>query len=281
MIAIVCGLAAATAWAAAGICASRTSIALGAWNAVAWITIVGLLALLPALVVVGWPGYDANELHWFLVAGLGSVFGLAAIYRAMQRIQVGVAVGIAAGEGAVAALIGIAFGAATSLLMLTGVLIVLVGILALARAQNSTAVETESHRTEGYGWALVSSLLFGIALYATNRLAIHGPAVWSVAAPRIVGPILIAVPQFARGHLRMTPAAAPWAVCGGLTELAGFLAVAIGSRHSLVVTDVLSSQFVVFTAIGAAVFLGERLALAQRRSILVVALGAALVAASA
>jgi drug/metabolite transporter (DMT)-like permease len=280
MIAVIAGLTAAVAWAAAGLCASRTSRALGAWTAVAWITVFGLLGLLPLLVVAGRPGYGTSQLAWFFIAGFGSVLGLAAMYHSMESLPVGVAVGVAAGEGAIAALIGIALGASASPLVLIGTVIVSAGVASLALADERVAERTNPARPRGYGWALFASLLFGIALYATNRLATDGPLAWSVAAPRIVGPLAIAVPRLAVGAMRLTRKALPFAVAAGLTEVGGYLAVAAGSRHSLVVTDVLSSQFPVFTAVGATVFLDERLATAQRRAIVIVAVGGALVAAS-
>ena len=83
------------------------------------------------------------------------------------------------------------------------------------------------------------------------------PAPWIVAAGRIFGVLFIALPLVVTGRLRITRAALPFVVVCGMAEVLGFLTVTWGSRDSIAITAVLSSQFAVLTVI-VSMFLGER-----------------------
>ncbi len=78
-----------------------------------------------------------------------------------------------------------------------------------------------------------------------------------MASGRIFGVLFIALPLLVTGRLRMTRAALPFVITCGLAEVAGFLTVTWGSRDSIAITAVLSSQVGVLTAI-ISMFLGER-----------------------
>ena len=83
------------------------------------------------------------------------------------------------------------------------------------------------------------------------------PAPWIVASGRIFGVLFIAIPLLVTGRLRMTRRALPFVITCGLAEVAGLLTVTWGSRDSIAITAVLSSQVGVIAAI-VAMFLGER-----------------------
>ena len=61
--------------------------------------------------------------------------------------------------------------------------------------------------------------------------------------------------------------------------MAGFVSYAIGARHGIAVTAVLASQFAALSAIGAAIFWGERLGRLGVIGIAVIAVGVAVVSA--
>jgi drug/metabolite transporter (DMT)-like permease len=276
MIAIASGMTAAVAWSISALCASRSSRTIGAWSVVAWMMLVGLLAIVPLLVVAGAPHHLGDEADWFVIAGLGSVLGLTSEYIAMRTIPVSIAVAIAASEGVIAAFIGIAAGSQVTPTLLAGSSLVLVGVLMAGSA--SASVSHGPGAIRGYAWACLAAMLFGLALYATNQLAINESAAWAVLPPRALGVAVIAAPLALAGKLRVTRGVAPLVIAAGVAEVLGFLAVALGSRESLVVTDVLSSQFPAFTAIGAFLIFGERLGRRQRCGIALVAVGAGVIA---
>lgn len=72
-----------------------------------------------------------------------------------------------------------------------------------------------------------------------------------------------------------------WAAAAGVVEVVGVLAFAFGARESTAVAAVMASHFAVLIALGAYVFMGERLARRQVVAIGVTALGVALVASQA
>ena len=76
---------------------------------------------------------------------------------------------------------------------------------------------------------------------------------------------------------RLTACAGPQ----GIAEVAGFIALALGSREWLVMADVFAGQYPVVTAIAAFLLLGERLDTRQKRAIALVAAGVAVVALGA
>ncbi len=280
MIAVAAGLTAAVVWGVSGLCASRVSAVLGVWPTVGWVMALGLGAIVPFLLLGAGPGLRGQDLVWFVVAGMGNVLGLAAVYRAMRSVAVSVVVAIGGAEGAIAAILGIVGGSRASTLTGIGISLVLLGVLTVAyvpeRADTPAILRTG--RAPGHGWAIGAASMFGFALYATNRLALSGSIAWAVAPPRILGTLFIAAPLALTHRLPMQRRVVPIVGLGAMTELLGFVAVAVGSRDSLVVTDVLSSQFPVATAVGAFLFFRERLEPRERNGVLLLILGATLIA---
>src|SRR3954454_9542352 len=195
-MAVAAGSLAAVAWAISGLCASRASAVLGVWSTVGWVLGLGLVAIAPFLVLGPDPNFGGGELIWFAAAGLGNVFGLAAVYQAMRSITVSVVVAIGAAEGAIAAILAIVGGSPASILTGVGICVVLLGVVVVAQGPEAagTSKTLGPGLGSGYGWAVAAAGMFGFALYATNRLALSGTIAWAVAPPRIVGTIAIAAP---------------------------------------------------------------------------------------
>jgi uncharacterized membrane protein len=87
----------------------------------------------------------------------------------------------------------------------------------------------------------------------------------------------VTVPLAAAGRLRLTRAAAPFVVVGGLAEVAGFISYAVGARHGIAVAAVLASQFAALASIGAALLFKERLTRLGVIGVVVIAVGVAVV----
>jgi drug/metabolite transporter (DMT)-like permease len=284
MIAAAAGITAAIAWAISSLCSSRSSRAIGPWPVVAWVMVVGLIASTPLLIAGGAPNLDREELAWFAVSGLGNILGLACLYAAMRTLDVSIPVAISAGGGAIAALIGIATGSRASLLMVAGILLVTWGVLAAttpAAPRDDGPAPADDARggpNPGYLWACAAALLFAGSFFGINQLATTQPLGWAVVGPRIFGVVLVAVPLAIRGRMPIDFKVAPLVVGAGLAELAGFIALALGSRVDLVVTDVFASQYPLVTMLGAFLLLQERLHRRQRWAVAQVAAGVAIIA---
>jgi drug/metabolite transporter (DMT)-like permease len=95
---------------------------------------------------------------------------------------------------------------------------------------------------------------------------------------RLFGTLLFTVPLALRGRLRLTRSALPLVATGGAAEVAGFLSYALGARHGLAVSAVLSAQFAALAALGGLLFFAERLSPRQLAGLVVIALSVAVLA---
>src|SRR6266511_745940 len=77
MIAILGGLGAATVFATATLCSSRSTRMIGAGPVLSWVMMLGFVIVVPWAVAEGVPeGLDTRSAGWLVVAGLGNVLGL-------------------------------------------------------------------------------------------------------------------------------------------------------------------------------------------------------------
>lgn len=98
---------------------------------------------------------------------------------------------------------------------------------------------------------------------------------WVLLPARLIGLVALTVPLALSRQLRITRAAAPLVVTGGLCELLGFAFYALGSRHGLAVAAVLASQFAAVAGLAAFVLFRERLSRLQLSGVTIIAVGVA------
>jgi drug/metabolite transporter (DMT)-like permease len=277
MIAVLGGLGAAFAWAATMLTAARASPLIGSWSTLAWVMLTGLVVVGPVALAQGVPdGLDRGALAWLAIAGLGNVSGLLLVYTGLRIGKVGVVAPIASSEGAVAAVIAVAAGETLGAWTAVALLAIAIGIVLAARPP---AEREEAGRDDPRAavFAFGAALAFGASLYATGRASLDLPIAWAVLPPRLLGVVLVTIPLAVAGRLRLTRAAAPFVVVGGLAEVAGFVSYALGARHGIAVSAVFASQFAALAAIGAAVLFKERLTRLGVAGVVVIAVGVAVV----
>lgn len=256
MIAVLGGLGAAVCWATGTISAARASRVAGAWPVVAWVMLVGLLVTAPLVAAAGLPnGLPAEQVGWLTLSGAGNVTGLLLVYEAMRLGQVSITAPITATEGAIAAVFAVVAGESLRVSSAVLLAIIVVGVV-LASFTGSAA---GAHPMSSTLLACGAALLFGAGLFATGRVSQALPLAWALLPPRLVGVVAVTVPVLVAGRLRIPRAAAPLVVLTGLCEVGGFAAYAAGSRHSIAIAAVLSSQFAALTAVAAYVLFRERL----------------------
>src|SRR5262249_6313050 len=112
LIAIFGGLGAAVCFAASTLCSSRSSRMIGSASVVAWVMLIGLVAIVPVLLVAHRPDLGGKAPLWLALSGVGNVLGLVVVYAALRIERVGIVAPITSTEGAVAALIAAAAGEA-------------------------------------------------------------------------------------------------------------------------------------------------------------------------
>lgn len=264
MLAILGGLGAALAFAASTLCAARSSRLIGAPSVVAWMMVVGAVAILPLLVLAGPVQLDGQLLLWAGAAGGGNVLGLLLEYHALRFGKVGIVAPIASTEGAIAATLAVLAGE----ILQPGVGITLgVIVVGVAIAAAAPDVDADPPRAESSGarlasaaaLAIGSAICFGLSLFGTAQISAALPIAWAVLPARLTGVLLVALPLALVSGLHISRSAAPLVTLAGLAEVFGFASFAIGSGAGIAVSAVLASQFAAIAAVGAYLIFGERL----------------------
>jgi drug/metabolite transporter (DMT)-like permease len=186
---------------------------------------------------------------------------------------VGVVAPLVSTQGAVAALIAVLAGerlepAAQALLA-----VVAVGVVLAAVPASDEAAATGAERGAAL-LALGAALAIGASLYATGRVSAELPVAWALLPSRLIGVAAVTLPLAVRAGLPMTRAALPLVVVAAVCEVGGFALFALGARHGIAVTAVLSSQFAALAALMARVLFGERLVRTQLAGVAIIVAGA-------
>jgi drug/metabolite transporter (DMT)-like permease len=245
-------------------------------STLAWVAVLGLAASVPALVIDRPSGpVPVEAIAWLGVSGLAYVIGLLLLYVAMSRGPVGIAAPIASTEGAVAAVIAIGAGEDASLALLVALAIIVAGLLITTLSRDRSAAGAS---TPGFiGLSAGAALALGVGLFAAAQVGDAAPISWLMAAGRIVGVLLLAIPLAIGRRLRFERSVLGWLVAAGVLEVVGFVGFGIGAPAGVAVTAVLASQFAVVATVGAAL-LGERLEPRRWLGVGIVAIGVAAVA---
>lgn len=278
MIAILCGLGAAAAWAVTSLTGARASREIGPPATLAWVMLTGLVIVGPVALAQGVPdGLDAGSATWLVIAGAGNVGGLLLVYAGMRIGKVGVVAPISSTEGAVAALIAVAAGEQLGAGTAVALGVIVVGVVLAARPPAEAQTGHDDPRAALFAGA--AACAFGASLYATGRASADLPIAWAVLPPRLLGVLFVTIPLLAASRLRLTRSAAPIVVASGIAEVVGFVAFAIGARHGIAITAVLASQFAAIAAIAARFLFGERIGRVATIGVVVIAVGVATVSA--
>src|SRR5438876_797526 len=139
MFAILGGLGAASAFAAATLCSSRSIRILGPSSVLAWVMLVGLMVTGPFAVRDGIPAQlTAAQLGWLAFTGCGNVLGLLLAYAGLRLGRVGIAIAavLASQFGALAGVVAyLLFRERLARVQLAGVTAIVVGVGTLSVLQ--------------------------------------------------------------------------------------------------------------------------------------------------
>lgn len=259
MTAIIAGVAVAIIWTISTLSSARATRLVGPPSTLAGVTMVGMVACVPLLILAPpGPSNAVDYLPWLLVGGGANILGLLLNYSALTRGKVSIVAPIAATEGAIAATIAIIAGEPVTIALVVALSIVAIGVVLTAWGPEGD----ESAGTQGgplfLALAVGFALLFGVGLFAVGHASQLVPGAWVVAAGRILGVLFVALPLILLGRFRMSREAAPFVVVCGLAEVLGFLVITWGAQDSIAVTSVLSAQFAVLVPL-VSMALGERM----------------------
>lgn len=279
MIGVAGGLVAAVLWGLSAIAAARSTRLIGTESALAWVFLVGLVIALPVALALGVPDIDRSGSAWVGPTVVVTVAALYTLYAALRRGPVSLVVPITASQGALAAVLAVALGESLQGAAAVGLVVILVGMVAVMRRPDSAESE-DSHRSTAIVFALLSAVLSAFALYGTARAGSAIGAAWLLVFLRTAGLLGLGGPLLVSGRLRLPGPATPLIVFSGVADYLAFGSYVIAATHGgVAVPAVISSQYAAVAAVLAVVLLGERLTRPQLAGVVAILAGVALVTA--
>lgn len=309
MIAIVGGLGAALCWAVATLCSSRSSRMIGPMSVLAWVMIFGLVVSIPPTLMSAdaLASMSTGQILGLMVNGASYTAGLLLAYQALVIGRVSIVTPIVSTEGGVAALASVALGEALGIPTAFILAVIAMGVVLASidrradevaeaggppdvvdpsdptgvipaptapapSARSRHAREDPAATRRSIVLAIAAAVAFSIGLVTSARLG-DVPISWILLVSRLVGVLLVALPLFARGRLRLSRRALPLVIVSGVLEALGSALYVTGAHVSPAAAAVLSSQFAAIAALSAFILFGERLARIQLIGITLVFIG--------
>lgn len=283
-LSIVCGLVSAAGWGVADWLARGIATSMGSFRAQLWSQAVGAVVLFVAVVVSG-AGVDVvatatPRACWFAVL-YAALIGAASLcfFEAFGKGAVAVVAPIVGSYGAVTVAWSLAFGSEPSARVLTGLVVVIAGVVVASIPARGTST---AGRARGTIAAVVAAVLFGTAFFVLGKEVV--PTMGSLVPAllsRLVGPTLLTTVAVVIGVDVRRPPRDQYVGVVGAAVLAAVATVAtgIGARGGdSSVVAVLGSLSVVVTVVIAVVVLRERLAAHQKVGVVVALIGLPLLA---
>jgi drug/metabolite transporter (DMT)-like permease len=275
VIGIVGGLGAALFWGLSTVVASRSTRILGSQQALAYVMLLGLVALAVIAPATGVPSHAGpRSLAWAVLAGAGSTAGLSMMYRALRLGKVGVVAPIASTEGALAALFAIALGERLTAGVALCLVVVALGVVVVTLRGSAADIHLRPSL-----YAFSAACFFGINLVSSAHAENTLGALWTILIARIVGCTVIVAPLLLRRALPL-PGRAWWMVGFSATaEVLGYVCYLVGSHHGVAVPAVLGSQFAAVATLVTFLLFGERITRRQLAGAAVIVAGISALAA--
>jgi drug/metabolite transporter (DMT)-like permease len=223
-------------------------------------------------------GPSLGEVGAAVLAGVGNAVGLLAFYRAAAVGPLSIAAPLGSLGAVVPVLVGVGQGEGLGPLKLGAIAIALTGVAFAARPGRAPG---GGDRRAAAGWALVSSLGFGVFLAGMAPAADAG-TFWAVAISRVALLALLAtIALRLSSPLRVPGRDLPRVMVPGLLLFGGTMLYTAATREGdLSVVAVLGSMFPVVTVALAFALLGERLSRVQAAGAVAAMLGGVLLAAA-
>lgn len=298
---VLLGLSAALGWGVADYMARFATRRVGAFRALMFMQLVGVLVLTVCIAATGhwarfFPAFRWSIWGWIVLTGVISVFGALALYRSFEIGVLALVSPIAASYPALTVLLSIITGERLTPAHAAGVAIVILGVILAALAlpsPNSTPNSTSSgtatvdlsdhrrHMLRGVPWALAAALAFGVNYWILGFrvMPVFGglASVWVIRLVSFLVLALLARPL--QQSAAIPRGSTAWLIFFiGLADTAGFVANNLAfKQEEIAIATVLASLYGVVTLFFAAAFLHERLGRRQWAGVALIFVGVALV----
>ena len=198
------------------------------------------------------------------MAGLGNAFALIAFYRAAELGPMSIVAPLGALGATVPVILGVAQGESLGAFKLAAIALALSGVALAARPSAEERAAGVGDRRGAAGWALLSSLGFGVFLAGMSEAG-SGGAFWAIALSRAsLLALYVVVAVRLSSPLRVAGRDLPRVMVPGLLLFAGTLLYTVATREGdLSVVSVIASLAPVVIVALAYTVLGERLSRTQ------------------
>lgn len=194
MLALICGLTAACAWAVHDLLVRKISQQAAILPMMLVVLATGTLALaLPTLLIADWSAMTAPSLAFSAGAGLAYVLGLGGLYRAFSLAPVRLVAPILGAFPMISLGFAALGGKSVSMIEILAVLAIVGGIAVVALAgRDEGAHGTGKIRTvEAMLWAVAGTIGFASTFWLAQEAARQGDEMASIALTRVVALALI------------------------------------------------------------------------------------------
>jgi uncharacterized membrane protein len=265
LLSIFYGLLSALTWGAGDFAGGLSSRKIGAYRAVFYADLLGLIALLVVVFIVG---EDIPPLHSLMIAALAGMLGsigLLILYYSLAHGQMSIAAAISA---LMAAALPVAVGALTqglpTLTQFAGFILALIAVWLIS--QNDPSQRFHIDRLADLRLPLLAGIGFGsyfvLMHYATRDIS---ATYWPIIASRVLGTVFMLLVVLGRRENIAIPRAA-WTVVflNGILDVSGNFFYILALRAGrLDISAILSSLYPGSTVILAWFILKERLSRSQ------------------
>ncbi|HEV7941439.1 MAG TPA: DMT family transporter [Solirubrobacteraceae bacterium] len=270
MTSLLCGLAAACCWASTNVLAARVVRGSDPNQFAFWLNLLGCAIAAPVgLAQLSSAHVSPDDVLWLALTGVGAAATGLLLTRALRHGQLGVVGPLMSLEGAIAAVLGIAFAAeSVPGIELGGIAVSIVGAVTVAFGA------TRRGHLAGSSYALPAAACAGVALWAFAQQPLAPLLALMIA--RFCGATAL-LPTLTKLRL---PRGIGWLLgIAALDVLANALFLLGARAGSLSTTAVLAAQFGTLTAIGGVWHWKESLSMLQIAGLLVIAAGVTAIAA--
>jgi uncharacterized membrane protein len=252
-MAIALALAASALWGVGDFLGGVTSRRLATLTVLAYSQVAGLLGILVAALFLGDEFLSRAGFAAAMLAGLGGLIGLGALYRGMAVGAIGVVAPISASAAVIPVTVGLARGERPSALQLIGIAVALAGVFLVSREPGETG-----RFAAGVPLALLAALGFGSYFLFIDR-ASSDDAFWAVVVSRGTASFLGFAAAASRTALQAPKRLLPTLAVIGLFDVSANVLLALALNEGFVsIVSVLSSLYPLITIALAVVVLRER-----------------------
>lgn len=279
MLALICGLSAACAWAVHDLLVRKIGPQVPVLHMMLVIFAAGAVALmLPTALIADWGAMTAPAYGFSAAAGVGYAVGMGALYRAFSLAPVRLVAPILGSFPMISLGFAAIGGKAVSLIELLAVLAIVGGIAIVAISGRAEGGHSQSTRMgEAMLWSVLGSVGFAASFWLAQEGARQGDELASIAVMRLVavGAALV-MALVARTPLRVPKGTGrSLALMGVLDAIAISLVTLSGSLPNPEYAAISSSLFGVLTILLAWRFLNESVLPVQWLGIITVFAGIA------